>query len=452
MTLLCTILILIFEGTAVSALLLPTGSWLLPFALSLPISALINVLLVFIWTVIGVPLHPLSLIGGHMVILVGALLFLKQKSFLLLEQARLPHIPLQGTKKILFIASGVLIAMNVAYSFTHAVLLPSNQYDSATNWTMRSKISFYDRAIAFDKTEDRGMAKPQYPFFFHALQITANQLLPRWSDTAANVILFALSVCTFSALFSILRMLRGKAHAILTIALLMGIPLLGMHMAQGYADLNLIQTLLLSMTCLAAWVESVHPRKQRWLTLSGIFAATAVWTKAEGLLFGLLPWVCTVAVLSTVMKVSWKDLQRPFIVTILLAVPWPLFAVLYGLSLTPHSSDTIIAFHAEGVSEAFSGLMSRGSFGITWYALLFAIPMIVFAGWKKHAAILRTEVPLLLPGFMTFFGFLFVYLWTPNVRFLLNAESYYRQMMLPAALLLLACSLCTKQETESTHV
>jgi len=70
--------------------------------------------------------------------------------------------------------------------------------------------------------------------------------------------------------------------------------------------------------------------------------------------------------------------------------------------------------------------------------------MVLVASWKKSTHVVRTELPQLLAGFMTFFGFLLVYLCTPNVRYLLNAESYYRQMMLPAALFLLGCSLCLR--------
>jgi hypothetical protein len=44
---------------------------------------------------------------------------------------------------------------------------------------------------------------------------------------------------------------------------------------------------------------------------------------------------------------------------------------------------------------------------------------------------------------------LFIYLMTPNVRFLLNAESYYRQMMIPAAMIFLALGLILKKKPQT---
>jgi hypothetical protein len=49
--------------------------------------------------------------------------------------------------------------------------------------------------------------------------------------------------------------------------------------------------------------------------------------------------------------------------------------------------------------------------------------------------------PGIVWGLLVFLGFLVVYLATPNVRFLLNAESFYRQMMIPAAMLILSLGM-----------
>lgn len=448
MTALSTILILMIEGAAIAALLLPAGTWLLPLWLSLPIAALVNVLLVFIYTVAGIPLSAGSLLGGHLLVLAAAVILIFRKPPLVLDQAdRLPERKTR-TGMAVTICALVLLGMNAVYSFSHAVMLPSNQYDSATNWTMRSQISFYDKAIAFDADEERGMAKPQYPFLFHALQITANQSLPHWSDATANAILLLLSVCTFCGIFSLVRSIRGTQHALLTVTALVGLPILGLHLAQGYGDLNLVQYLLLSTACLARWIESADRRRNRWLILSGIFVAASVWTKSEGILFGLGAWLFTVAIICGRNSTTWNDARNAMIAAVAIAMPWPIFASVKGLSLTPHSSDTMIAFHSEGLREAFAGLFSRGSFGITWYALALLVPAILVFGQLKDPHVERRQRPILLLGLLALAGFLFVYLFTPNVRFLLNAESYYRQMMLPGALLILGCSLCLKRRDQ----
>ncbi len=444
-------LILLIEGTALALLLLPISTMSLAIALGLPLSALTNVLLVFLYTVTGVPLTLISITMGHLAIL-GALIlliYLRPQFLMDLERpVKEPKKRLSTVQKSIIIASLLIIVMNAGYSFVHAILLPTVQYDSATNWTMRSEISFVDHHIAFDADESRGMAKPQYPFLFHALQITANQGQERWLDTAANGILYLLSIATFGAVFLMIRKLHDSVHSVATLATIISIPLLGLHLAQGYGDLNLLQYFLLSLCCLGMWIESTHARRHRWLMLSGIFVAASVWTKSEGSVFGLLPWLLTVSLICGRNKQTWKEAIPAIIVTFALSVPWPIFAWLQGLSLTPHSSDTMLQLHLEGVKEALIGLFGRGSFGLTWYALMVLVPVFLYGGWKHHPAVKRPQLPLLLWGSVMFLEFLFIYLATPNVRFLLNAESFYRQMMIPAAMLILACSLCIKPKAE----
>ena len=227
------------------------------------------------------------------------------------------------------------------------------------------------------------------------------------------------------------------------IALIMSIPLVCIHLAQGYGDINLLQYFLLSAACLGMWTESRHHRRHRWLVLSGIFVAASVWTKSEGIVFGLVPWLLTVGAMCR-RKTEWKSALPAIAVTILIAAPWPIFAMLKGLSLTPHSSDTMIAFHSEGVKEAFHGMLGRGSFGTTWYALLVLVPLLLVAAWKKNDVVIRTYLPLLLWGSTMILEILFIYLATPNVRFLMNAESFYRQMMIPAAMIVTASAFIVR--------
>lgn len=432
-------LLLTAQGTLIG---LAFGSELtLALSLSLPLAAFVNVLVVFAYTVSGVPLTAFTMLGAHVVATAVAAFYARNRKK---SDGELHVSPaLSGTEKFVTGCSLVLIAMTAIYAFAHAVMLPTMQYDSATNWTMRSEISYVDQKMAFDPDESRGMAKPQYPFLYHALQVTANQGQKEWNDTAANTILFLLSVCSFLALAVIVKKIRGTTQAMVTIAALLGIPLLSLHLAQGYGDLNVLQYMLLSLVCLAVWNES-NDKRIGMLMLSGIFAAACVWTKSEGLFFGFAPWMLLVALIVRKDKAQWKQASTAGLVSIALAAPWPVFAWAKGLSLTPHSSDTLFAIHTEGFSEAFLGLVSRGSFGIAWYVIPACIILILIAARKKLPQIERKELSMLLWGGLVFAQVLFIYLCTPNVRFLLNAESYYRQMMIPAAMLILACSLCMR--------
>lgn len=440
-------LLLLIGGTALALVLLPEATLGLLISLALPLSAFLSAILVLLYTAANIPLSFATLLIGHLLVIAGLIFCIYKRSSVLMDLERpssTPKISRSNIEKFILAASAILIASVGIYSFSHAVLLPTAQFDSLTNWTMRSKISFDDKHMAFDPTEVRGMAKPQYPFLLHSLQITSNQGQPAWSDTAANAMPYLLSVTSFAALFLMIRKLRGTVQsAVATMSIIM-IPLLSMHLAQGYGDISLLQYLLLSLACLGMWMDSTHARKNRWLVLSGIFVVASVWTKSEGLVFGLAPWCLTVALLCGKNRASWKAASPAIIVALALSVPWPIFAWLKGLSLTPHSSDTIVQLHPEALTEAILGLFGRGSFGITWYALALLVPTVLIAGWKRHANIERSLLPLLAWGSVMFVEICVIYLATPNVRFLLNGESYYRQMMLPAAMLILALSVALK--------
>ncbi|OGJ65188.1 hypothetical protein A3A67_01740 [Candidatus Peribacteria bacterium RIFCSPLOWO2_01_FULL_51_18] len=439
------LLLLLSEGFLICRIALKTG-FRLELSLALPLSSFLNVLLTYFLTIAGIPLNIFSLLGSH--ILVTLLLLITvilrgdfQNSFALSVESTKNRIGI--IQKVLLAMAGVIIFTTIFYSFTHAILLPTFQYDSATNWTMRSQISFVDRRIAFDPDESRGMAKPQYPFLFHALQITANQGQILWNDTAANSILFLLSLGSFAGLTLIFSKLRGRFPALVITALIVGIPLLGLHLAQGYADINLVQFILLALSCLAVWLE--ERKSGRWLFLSAVFISAAVWTKSEGTVFGLIPWLLLVLFEFYRRIESRREIAVSIFSAVMLSLPWPLFAKLKELSLTPHSTDVRIGFRPEGLGEAFLGLFSRGSFGVIWYIIPVFAAIILYLFYKKDEAVERRQLPLLAWACLVFVSVLFVYLFTPNVRFLLNAESYYRQMMIPASMFVLSCGYCLKK-------
>ncbi len=446
--------LLILEGALLSRLILREKNTLLHLSLGLPLAALLNVFIVFDWTILGIGLTPVTLLLEHVVITLILAVYSWKKN-------KMAIVALQAEKSargmiVLEWLCMILLAVIFTYSFIHAVLLPTFQYDSATNWTMRSEISFVDQKIAFDTDEFRGMAKPQYPFLFHALQIVVNQgqnlgvasgeagmglgeapqSVAGWNDRAANTVLWLLSLSSFMALYLILRRSIERVRSVLTVTMILGIPLLSLHLGQGYADITLLQELLLSLVCLMTWIRE---KKAGWLLLSGLFVTASVWTKSEGFLIGLVPWILAVGALTFFDQEKKKETFKVALIPIILSITWPIFAMLKGLPLTPHSADTLLAFHSEGVQEAMLGLFDRGSFGIAWYVLLVAIPWMI-VDLLRHKSGLKEFVPLAWGMFVLLF-FLFVYLFTPNVRFLLNAESYYRQMMIPAAMLMLCC--CT---------
>ncbi|MBP9774100.1 MAG: hypothetical protein KBD00_05775 [Candidatus Peribacteraceae bacterium] len=444
--------ILLIEGWLIAALILSPRERLLCTAFALPIAALSNALLMALFTLISISLTAISLLIIH-AILIGVLGFftMKRKHTHLETHIMHPsHDKISRWKLLLFIPSILIIFSTSIYSFSHAVLLPTFQFDSLTNWTMRSQISFYDQKIAFDDTEARGMAKPQYPFLFHGLQLAINQGQSVWNDRIANTITWLLSVSTFAALWLLIRRNRGKFVATVAIASLFSIPLFSLHTAQGYADIVLAQYFLLALATIAMAIDDHQSSsKKYWLILSALFVSASVWTKSEGFFYGLFPWLIVIAGLLTTKIIERKTAIISSVFALLLSATWPMFALLKQLRLTPHSSDTVFGFHPEALRELWPALFGRGSFGISFFVSIAAILLLSIN--RKSMNDRKKVLLLLLWGIILFAAILFTYLFTPNARYLMNAEAFYRQMMMVPALWIVASGFLIKNDHKANY-
>lgn len=401
----------------------------LDVCMGLPIGACGAALLCMLWTIVGVPLTGWSLLVPHLALI--CLLFPLRR-----HEHNIVVVPVHHRLPWPILAlSGVIVATTLGSSFVHAVVLPTFPYDSLTNWTMRSQISWADRAIAFDRTEDRGMAKPNYPILFHALQITANAGATSWSDRRANAIHWLLSLSNIVAAFLLLRRRMGAARAFVSIAALFSIPLVALHLWQGYADITLTLTCLLALL----WMEDGRHRNDEtsW-TMSAILVAAATWTKAEGLPFCLMPWLLLSVFPLPRTRHDMTRVARRVSVGAVLGLSWIVVALSRGFSLTPHATDTQGEVHLEAFKEILPALFSRGSFGIAWYVLPVAT---LLALWSRKSRSLKRSWYGLAWGWLVFVGMIGVYTLTPNAVFLLNGESFYRQMLLPLALIVAGLAL-----------
>lgn len=423
--------VLLIEGWCIVVLLLPEEDRMLRGLLALPAGSLGNVLITFACTAFSIPLSIWSLGIGNLLI-VGACVWLQSRMQKHHHDAGYT-IPLDPPcalrmKKFLYGLCAALLLNVLVFSLVHSVVLHSYAIDSFTNWTMRSRISYEDQAIAFDPTEARGMAKPQYPFLLHALQITVNQGQSGWNDRAANAITELLTLSSLGACFLLLRRLRGTLVATVAMTMISSMPLLSMQLMQGYGDIHLLTYLLLSFLTYAVFRKD---NDHAWLWLSAIMMTAALWTKLDGVVFGWLPWILVIIV-DTGKTRAWKKAAGPGLLPLALFAPFVVLLFAKGLGITPHAGDMSFAWHPEGLHPAFTALFSYGSFGITWYVLAAVIAMLV---WTKKAD------SVLLWGGLLFIGILFIYLFTPNVEFLINGQSFARQMLIPASLLITACAL-----------
>ncbi len=422
------------EGWLVAGFFVPRSMKALRCALALPLGAFWNTFVLFDLTVITLPLSALILFCCHAFSIL-VLFFLH--TWMKREPKEVPapstDISLHSWKSIVLgLVCAFIIGSAFISSTVHGVLLPTFHYDSATNWIVRSKVSWTEQRLAFDnKPPHELLLKPNYPFLLHGLHLQGNLGQSKWSDRAANAMSFLVSWSAILVMGLLIVRLKNRRTAVLAIGLLLSIPFFAVHMGQGYADhlLALFAGLsLLSFFAQRAWGG-------RWILLSGTFAAACVWTKTEGLPFVFAPWLVLLA--AEWMLHREKRLWLSGIFGMLLAAPWPIFALILGLGLTPHASDASLGFQ-QGIGAAMvSSFFVAASFGIASYAFLAACFLGIVSLPGAVDGFIHRHLPLLFGG-LSLLAVLIVYGLTPNVEYLLNAQSFDRQLLTPAVLLLLA--------------
>lgn len=407
---------------------------LLEVCIGLPLGALVNLLAIAILTLCNIELNALRIISSNIVILSILLIsvqpFRKKENSIITFKETPINVP-----RYVAILSTCILASSLFYGVSHS-LLPTFHYDSTTNWNMRSQVSFHKSHIVFDDMNGL-VGKPNYPFLYHALQVSANTFSPNWSDISANTIHLFLMLSSFGAIFLLVSH-RGRSYALTVLALITGMPLLTLHTGQSYADITLIMYALLSLGFL---LEYRRTEDVRTLLLSGLFLCAAVWTKADGIFFCYIPWVIVMGFILVRKAGSIGNLRYPVAYSVLLSLTWPLFAAVKKLPLTPHgSSDTKIALQTDAVVAFSRSLFVSGSFGIYWYALLAVLTFVGIAIYRNLITIDRKYLITLLWGLITLTGYASVYLFTSNTEYLIIGQSFDRQMLLPASLITLSLS------------
>jgi hypothetical protein len=441
-----TVLLLALEGKllldiVVGGVLHERERWALGYLMG----AFVNVLLVFALTVMKISLGFWVVYGVHAVA-VGGLWFVQKRckgtaptkgcSMKSNFQLTTYNFPLQKLLLTLLILS---LTIKLLYGFSHAAVFPTFYYDSLSQWNLRAKVSYEDRMMAFDRDERRGVSKPQYPILLHSLQITSMLPQKEWRDPVANMSTFLLTIAVFTGLFFILQRLFGMLCSVLTISVLLMIPLVAFHLGQAYADLHVIEYGLLSALFLYLSVQkrSACSEQSSFLVLSALFCAAAAWVKQEGLFFGVLPWMVIVSF------VFWPH-RNPrslwSLSAILLGFVWILYLLTQDLPLGAHGGDFQLGWHPEAIPFALKALFAFGSFGIFWYVVSTLMMVILWSNREGSGGATWTR-SVFTWGLITLMEALAIFLFTPNVIYLLNNQTFHRTLLLPLCFFVLGCML-----------
>ncbi|MBI3619173.1 hypothetical protein HY213_04050 [Candidatus Peregrinibacteria bacterium] len=439
-----TAMLLVLEGTLFLRIAFPRYERLLCLVLGYPVAALFNVLLFFVMYAVGLRWNAEAIGMGHglvMILLIGFWMirlswFDSAHHDNLSNRQREKHVNpspsylrtgfVEGRHAFPWIIIGLCILSLCAtffYAATHALILPSYYIDTVSNWNLRSRAMLSAGTLLTE-----GVVKPQYPILLHALQMLFMLPLERWNDTAANAATFLLSLSSFLALFLLVRRDHGAFIAFVMVTALVSVPLVTVHLGQGFGDIHLIQYVLLSAFLLE---RGIRLEDRASIALSALLVIASAWTKLEGFYegigFWLLLWIGSSLVLHR--TIPWRILFL-----FLLALPWPLFVKFHHMLLSPHGRG--FEFHVAAIPLALLYMGTEGSFGIAWYVLPFCL-LILFT--LRFLRILpRLPVPLLWGLLALAFAFV-IFFCTAEVQGLYNQESFHRVLLVPLLLLIEGC-------------
>ena len=324
---------------------------------------------------------------------------------------------------------GAWLGVKGVVTVWEALLLPIYSWDGWSQWSGGAKFFFLRGGFNLDPADphffgwDAGRVYLNYQLHVSLAQVWFALCLGRFDE----VLVKAWAPLTYVAMVALLyRTLRRETTvpvALLFALALASAPLLTFHAFEGYADLTLAFYELAAVACFWRVVRSGGAHGDRGaLVLTGCFAALAIWTKQEGLLFAVALLGAAVAYLVAKRRLEarWPALVLPPAV---LLVAWFMFLGAHGLPLFGRGEVEEAAWHWEVFPVLGRELLLSANFN-----LVFVVFAVVTAWGFRTIARSELKYPyLVLAGLVALL--LLVYLTTENFRFVMNLTGADRNVL-----------------------
>jgi len=372
--------------------------------------------------ILGLLRVPFTLAITALPVLVFMVLFF----FLFHRAVKAPAMPgetmtsLRGWRLYLTVIMASWIALKVGFVFYESLTRPIFSVDSFLSWAISGKYFFYRAGLVLDPSNEHFFGHRYRPFLGHPLHLP---LLQTWISLALGrfheVYVKAPGPIYFAGVLGVLyygvKREAGSLYALTTVFFMAGVPIFTAHGQDAYADLPL-SFFALSGT-VALW-RFLRDDNLAYLTLSGIFLGTAIFVKNEGLFFVIAGGMALLIFLLGRKKVFIRPLAAFILPIIIIAGPWLLFKMHYGIGFGHSGSASGFKWLSDPL---YSG--SEGH-GIHWEALTTGIKMLFFtanynlifpiwivASLMAPRNIIRTEIKYLYMIILLVFSmFVFIYL------------------------------------------
>ena len=339
--------------------------------------------------------------------------------------------------KVLFSLFLSLIIWKFCYVIFMVWSAPTVFWDAYTLWNLKAKAIYFGNG-ALQSAKEGLFDGPysHYPLNLPIMRAWIALFMGQWDDSFANLHSVVLYLCLLGLVFSFLSKKTGKLRAIIFTYIISAIPVMTYNVLGGYADMAVGYYFLAANIMLYYWYKT---GKSRCLIFLGLLSSIAMFTKNEGIaiVFPSLGIAFFTALLQT--RLSWKNTATAgalFLASTALIFLWLKESqALQTILRISGVLDSSIAFHPEGLSPLMYYLFVSRSHNIFWTGVVIVLAL-------KGKRVFRIDERLFfIPAVLSFCAVLFVFLFTPNVTWLINGTTINRTLLIVIPVLTLSLGL-----------
>ena len=339
--------------------------------------------------------------------------------------------------KVLFSLFLSLIAWKFCYLIFMVWSIPTVFWDAYTLWNLKAKaIYFGNGALAAAREGLFEGPYSHYPLNLPIMRAWTALFIGEWDDSFINLHSVVLYLCLLGLVFSFLSRKTGKLRAIILTYVISAIPVMTYNVLGGYADMAVGYYFLAANVMLYYWYKS---GKTRLLIFLGILLSIAMFTKNEGtaIVFPALAITFFTALLQR--RASWKNAAAGIALflasTVLVSLWLKESQALQSILRISGVLDSSIAFHPEGLYPFVYYVFVSRSHNIFWLVVVIVLAL------KGKRAFGSDERLFFIPAVLSFCAVLFVFFFTPNVKWLINGTTINRTLLIVIPVLTLSLGL-----------
>ena len=373
-----------------------------------------------------IPFSALSIGPFFLPFLMIGLMRRSEMAKLLEPPLRFPLAGFSRSQKAIFFFLTALMVWKLFFVLFMIFSGPTEFWDSITLWNYKAKFIYYGNGSNIGNGAEQIMKGEfqHYPLNLPIIRAWIATFMGQWDEGFINVHSLLLFLCLLGLEYEFLKKMTGKIQALILTCMLTGIPVLVYNVLSGYADMAVGYYFLAATLMLFHWHRN---RSNAFLAYAGILVSLAMFTKNEGttIVFPSLFLTFLICLLSSrhTRKSAASGIVLFLLPTVVIIVWFAQSGALSAIITISGLRESGLAFHSEGLAPLISRLFVDRTYNLFWFGVAF----LFVVNWRKSLA--SGAWFFLIPLVLSSSAIVFVFLFTPNVVWLINGTTINRTML-----------------------